>query len=304
MLTNKLKDIYIKKFKILKDFKINFTDKKVDIPLPIVVIAGINGTGKTTLLEYIYKENENCFYFPADKNLVDIKSFMPKYIEKMVYEEDVKASEIYKRVRVNINEIFKNFNLNLEFDSRDGAGELYFRNKKGEKFLIDEISTGEKTLLSKVLYLYLKEIKDSVILIDEPELSLHPIWQSKILKLYENFAKKNNCQIIIATHSPHIIAHAPHKYLRFLIEENGEIISKELASTPLDRDINTIIKTIMGAEVIPQDLEKMHQKYRKLLKEKKLDTQEAKELKDKILEQESINSSFFQEIFFDTELLK
>ena len=42
---------------------------------------------------------------------------------------------------------------------------------------------------SSFLYLYLAEIKDKVILIDEPESSLHPAWQSRILKLYENYAQ-------------------------------------------------------------------------------------------------------------------
>jgi predicted ATP-dependent endonuclease of OLD family len=41
------------------------------------------------------------------------------------------------------------------------------------------------TLLTKVLYLYLSEIKNQVILIDEPEMSLHPNWQNSILELYD-----------------------------------------------------------------------------------------------------------------------
>ena len=257
---------------------------------------------KETFISKLY--HNRIIYFTTNKSIDELESFLVKFTTQTMHEKDLKPSQVFDNIRKQINKILKELEISVEFDKVDEKGKVFFRNKKGENFLIDEISTGEKTLLSKVLYLYLKEIKDSIILIDEPELSLHPSWQNKVLKLYENFAKANNCQIIIATHSPHIIAHTPHKYLRFLIEENGEIISKELTSTPLDRDINTIIKTIMGVEVIPQDLEKMHQKYRKLLKEKKLDTQEAKELKDKILEQESINSSFFQEIFFDTELLK
>jgi len=107
----------------------------------------------------------------------------------------------------------------VKFDKVDADGNIFFRNKKEEIFSIDEISTGEKTLLSKVLYLYLKKIKDSVILIDEPELSLHPAWQNRVLKLYENFAKESNCQIIIATHSPHIIGSAKSEYIRLLTED-------------------------------------------------------------------------------------
>jgi predicted ATP-binding protein involved in virulence len=83
------------------------------------------------------------------------------------------------------------------------------------------MSTGEKTLMSKVLYLYFQDIKNKIILIDEPELSLHPAWQNRVLKLYENFAKENNSQIIIATHSPHIIGSAKNEWVRVLTEDGA-----------------------------------------------------------------------------------
>ena len=171
-------------------------------------------------------------------------------------------------------------------------------------FKLDEISTGQKTLLTKVLYLYLNDVRDKVVLIDEPELSLHLTWQSSIFKIYENFAKENNCQVILATHSPHIIANTPHKYLRFLVEEDGKIVAKALDSTPLDRDLNTIIKTVMGADYIPQWLEEKHFAYRAFCEKGQEDSEEAQKLKSEILEYESPNSSFFQGLAFDMELMK
>ena len=267
----KLRKLHIDKYKMFKNFDINFMDKN-DNPLPIIIIAGINGSGKTTLLEYIYKTFKSDFldlegsltvdikdlnlkelsdkfeikghistniinvygadssgigyafyekiiYLPVNQNLDDIKKIMPLYIENMIYKEDARASEIHQRVRDDINTIFKDLNISMEFDTRNGKGDLFFRNKKGEKISIDDLSTGEKTLISKILYLYIKETEDSIVLIDEPELSLHPSWQNRILKLYENFAKENNCQIIIATHSPHIIGSAKSEYIRLLTED-------------------------------------------------------------------------------------
>jgi len=214
----KLKKLYIKNYKIFNNFEINFTDIN-DNPLPIVVVAGINGTGKTTLLEYIYKQEKNVIYLPINKNIEDTKKLILQYLYKMVWIEMSDVGESYQKVRNYINNIFKDLNLLVEFESRDVKENLFFRNKKGEKILIDEISTGEKTLLSKILYLYFKDIKDSLILIDEPELSLHPAWQNRVLKLYENFAKKNNCQIIIATHSPHIIGSAKAEWVRLLTKD-------------------------------------------------------------------------------------
>lgn len=47
----KIKSIFIENFKVLKDFKIDFTNNgEIN---PITILAGINGSGKTTLLEFI-----------------------------------------------------------------------------------------------------------------------------------------------------------------------------------------------------------------------------------------------------------
>jgi len=286
----KLKELYIKKFKVLEDFKISFCDKNSN-PLPIIVLAGINGSGKTSILEAIagikkikglnliviennkekkFNSNEamlaitddirSFWYNDEIKNkilffsylidLTKIKNFLPEYIQKLVFEYDIKASEVYKKVREIINLIFEDLNLNIEFDSRDAKGNIYFRNKiTKEKFLLDDISSGEKTLISEILFLYLSDIKDQVILIDEPELSLHPTWQSRILKLYENFAIKNNSQIIIATHSPQIIASTKPEYLRILtLDKNKKIKVLDNFTKSYGLEFQKVLLEIMGVK--------------------------------------------------------
>jgi len=225
-----------------------------------------------------------------------------KYIDR-AFEID-KPSQALKELQVYIQEIFDGLDLTFNLSSIDyNKKEVLFKDNSGNEFDIDELSTGEKTLLSKVLYLYFQNYKNKVILIDEPELSLHPSWQNKILKIYENFAKQNNCQIIRATHSPHIIGSAKNKYLRFLVREDEKIVVKKLTGSPLDRDINTIIKTLMGANYIPKELEDLHIRYRNLVMHGEENTEEAKRMEKEILEYESPNSSFFQSIAFDKELM-
>jgi AAA15 family ATPase/GTPase len=121
-----------------------------------------------------------------------------------------------------------------------------FQDNSGNEFDIDALSTGEKTLLSKVLYLYFKDYNDKVILIDEPELSLHPSWQNRVLKIYENFAKLNNCQIIIATHSPHIIGSAKNESLRILRKNSEGTIEALKDLKAHGRDINSVLFDVMG----------------------------------------------------------
>ena len=46
---------------------------------------------------------------------------------------------------------------------------------------------------------------DTLILIDEPEISLHVAWQKKFLSDIRRIIKLNNVDIMLATHSPQII---------------------------------------------------------------------------------------------------
>lgn len=64
-------------------------------------------------------------------------------------------------------------------------------------------------------------MNNSVILIDEPEISLHPQWQKKIIDVYESIGKNN--QFIIATHSPHIIGYIELKQLRVIKKDESGV---------------------------------------------------------------------------------
>jgi predicted ATP-dependent endonuclease of OLD family len=86
---------------------------------------------------------------------------------------------------------------------RNGSGQYYM------KFISDgisHISDGSGDGLLSVFFiadsLYDSE-RNGIVVIDEPELSLHPSLQKKLSKLFADYAK--NRQIIIATHSPYFI---------------------------------------------------------------------------------------------------
>ncbi|MHA9281017.1 AAA family ATPase [Klebsiella variicola] len=73
-------------------------------------------------------------------------------------------------------------------------------------------SSGEQCLLVMMLGIAGHITDDSLILIDEPEISLHPRWQEEfIIMLTKAFSSYSGCQFIIATHSPQIISNLPDK---------------------------------------------------------------------------------------------
>jgi len=222
---------------------------------------------------------EKVVYFPSGVD--DTKKVVYEFVQTFYFflkEKDYRSSEITEHLDNYMKNIFDNLDIGFKYSHLDKYDNVWFSNGKNEGyyytekknndiedrniFTIDELSTGEKTLLSKVLYLYFKDYKDKVILIDEPELSLHPSWQNKVLKIYENFAKKNNCQIIIATHSPHIIGSAKPEYIRLLKKEDNKVVAIENIDRSYGLEFDKILTDIMGVEnlrtpTVAKDIKKL-----------------------------------------------
>ena len=69
---------------------------------------------------------------------------------------------------------------------------------------LEQLSSGEKQLLLILLKVFLQEKKPAILLMDEPEVSLHISWQQQLLDALRRL--NENCQIILSTHSPSIFA--------------------------------------------------------------------------------------------------
>ncbi|GHT78420.1 hypothetical protein FACS1894130_04960 [Spirochaetia bacterium] len=105
--------------------------------------------------------------------------------------------------------------------------------ESGREMGIENLSSGEKQIVFRGSFL-LKDkesSKGAAILIDEPEISLHPSWQLKVLsffkKLFTNNEGKQTSQIIIATHSPFIIHNANRNEDKVIVlqkDETGKVV--------------------------------------------------------------------------------
>uniref|UniRef100_UPI004047E918 AAA family ATPase n=1 Tax=Aliarcobacter sp. TaxID=2321116 RepID=UPI004047E918 len=209
----------------------------------------------------ILSEDNGLFLNDLDKKILYIKAYediVIKDIKQNILEfyrresrEIDSYSETVNSLKNFINKIFDGLEINFFLEDVDDISKekevVQFKNSSGLIFGIERLSTGEKTLLSKVLNLYFKDIKNQIILIDEPELSLHPSWQNKVLSIYERFAKEYNCQIILATHSPHIIRSAKNEYIRVLKKDKVTNEIKILNNLKAHgRDINSVLFDVMG----------------------------------------------------------
>ncbi len=105
------------------------------------------------------------------------------------------------------------FMTNKRFDYNNKTGELSFYIDKmtGQIFNWTSLSSGEKQLLIQFLEVLLQENRSVIFIADEPEISLHVTWQEMLLKAIRNL--NENAQLIIATHSPDIVADFRDKVL-------------------------------------------------------------------------------------------
>ena len=247
-----LKTLKIKNYKLFKNFEISFLDNKNN-PLNLIVLAGINGSGKTTILEYISENFDSVVYLKAkETKSQNLQQEIVKYIKFLIFKKGLSGKEAYKIVSDKINTIFKGFDLEVKFSGLDEYENIYFKNALGKEIAIENLSTGEKELLEKVFYLFVANIRDSTVLVDEPEISLHPSWQNRIIRIYKNFANQNNNQIIIATHSPHIVASTPNESLRILVKKGNQI--SVIAPNAYGMQVNKALTDIMGVEEL-RDIE-------------------------------------------------
>ena len=122
--------------------------------------------------------------------------------------------------------------------------------KHGKEISVDNLSTGEKQIVFRGAHLLknINSISGGIVLIDEPELSMHPKWQQKVLQYYRNLFNKNgsqDVQMIIATHSEYVLRSALEDRDNVLIvvlsDDNGTIHSKNITAP-------TILPTITSAE--------------------------------------------------------
>ena len=131
-----------------------------------------------------------------------LKSYAENMRKKLDIFDDLEGKiEIF---RTHINNLFRYKEMQVGLDK----GFIFKLNYGLEKDrLIDpiDLSSGEQHEVILNYELIFKTEENSVILIDEPEISLHILWQKKFIDNLLDIARKNSLNIIVATHSPDIV---------------------------------------------------------------------------------------------------
>jgi len=99
--------------------------------------------------------------------------------------------------------------------------------KDNQVISIDKASSGEREIINFLFGIFAFNIKNGLIIIDEPELHLHPKWQKILLELFIELSNLTGNQFIISTHSPVFINEKTYNHV-FRIYKDHENVSRAI----------------------------------------------------------------------------
>lgn len=181
-------------------------------------------------------EQANSMQREVNQSVVqDIQNYKLREDQSSEFDKDQDASALLEEVRKRIEQATERRNAIMQpLSAVQQLVVKIFRHKgikmtgrvsfgdAADAIASDKLSAGEKQMLSFICYNALTY--DSVIFIDEPELSLHVDWQRVLFPTLMQQSKSN--QFIIATHSPFIYSKYPDREL-LLSELRGDERAEE-----------------------------------------------------------------------------
>lgn len=144
--------------------------------------------------------------------LVDKERDYAYYLSDLAKSVTQKIVDDGNIAKEKLDEIYRQNNLFLDImnEAFSITGKVIDTSQSRLSFKIDgrtldskSLSSGEKQLLIIMLTVLLERNNEYILLMDEPEISMHFEWQRKLIS--NIIALNPNCQIILTSHSPAII---------------------------------------------------------------------------------------------------
>ena len=224
------------------------------------------------------------------------EKLMIKWFKKMTMIQVQEETEIPEltSVRTAIAECYKSgdlisSNVDVRYSLKSDELEIVYTDKEGnkQKQPFHELSDGYKNTLSLVgdiayrmavlnpqLLGEVTKKTSGIVLIDEVDQHLHPLWQKNILRcLMQIFPK---VQFVVTTHSPSIISSAINSNLILLDNDGCHYYGKDAYG----KDVNSVLYEIMGAGYRPDEIESKLKEFNDCLDRR--DFEKAKNILDEL----------------------
>ena len=177
-----------------------------------------------------YRENNSLLWYAlCIKKIYNIISnTSEENRDQKINSEELTVNKINEKLENSLfytslkKSIKKYLNFTLETSFNNWKIGIHFTDSIGQKQTIHSISHGEQSLLIILLTIYGYDLKDGLLIIDEPELHFHPQMQKRLAKMLEKLNKNIGTQCIISTYSPIFIDEKNITNVYRFSKENGE----------------------------------------------------------------------------------
>lgn len=227
---------------------------EMDFDTPVTFIAGENGTGKSTLIETLALKlnmpaigRTDTSYDASLKDLVPLADIMKTTVKAMPRNKFFLRSEDFFNFVLKLNmeqndllnelkrveEEYKDKSQFTKNQARTAYVNSYYqlKNTYGED-LLEAASHGES-----FIRLFNSRISpNGLYILDEPAVPLSPLRQLTLLHIIKQMSEEQNCQFIIATHSPILLAYGKGTIYSLDNGTIGKVKWQDLESVQLLKD--------------------------------------------------------------------
>lgn len=176
-----------------------------------------------------------------------IKRLAHKYLKaRQIHGESIAEGEFRnERDVAGLLKYLKKIDFDFSVETLDELKNLFHvRLKKGERYIVSSaLSSGERQLLNFLFTIFGLGVRHALVIIDEPELHLHPKWQKMLVEILEDMASETKNQFVISTHSPAFITpKSIHSVTRvYMDNESSYLKSKHEEHLP---ELSSLIRIV------------------------------------------------------------
>lgn len=251
---------YMKFFSLILDI-LNLIGVKHNIKNPFIFFEAYrNNSSETTKVAITEFDNQGYINMQSWENLLSLNyaigtnstyimlatkkygKIMRKAIEQEGGLSSFHNSSDYKRLKSFFSKF--EYDINLKCISPENNIYQFYLVKDGLEIEIDTVSSGEREIINFIFGLFLEELRDAIVIIDEPELHLHPNWQKKLIQILKEETQNKNIQIFFVTHSSSFIAYNTLNNIYRIYQQNGFSKCIRINHLLQDDDANNIRKNL------------------------------------------------------------